>query len=256
MANEFGKGIPLSTSFDLGSTLPLDSRSIVECLDDLRDLKKNNLVCDGLTVFVRNGELDNEDSPTGVLYQYTGSYTNYYDEENPVIEEWTEIGSYPKVKSLVNITATEIRAEVDDKEAALYSKIQLTADAIRAEVAEKEKNLYSKITQTSNEIRTEVANKEKELYSKITETATQIRSEVTDVNNQLSSTITQTAASIRSEVVDAKNQLSSTIEQTATSIRSEVTDVKNKLTSHIIQTSAKQYRTIFLILSNLFAPTE
>ena len=262
MANEFGKGIPLSTSFDLGSSLPLDSRTIVETKDDLRELKRNKLVCDGLSVFVKNGETDENNNSVGILYQYTGPYTAIYeDSEGRVDNEWTEIGSYPKVKSLVNITATEIRAEVADKEAALYSTITQTADTIRAEVAKKEEDLYSKIqatadeirtevinkeaalyskiNQTATEIRTEVVNKEAALYSKIDQTATEIRTEVTDVKNKLTSHIIQTSDEIRTEVQDGDKNLESIISQTAGEIRSEVNDIRNNLSSSISQTASE-----------------
>lgn len=242
MANEFGKGIPLSTSFDLGSRLPLDSRSIVETKEDLKELKNNSLVCDGLSVFVRNGELDNNNNSAGILYQYTGSYTAHYEndeDEGRIDNEWTEISSYPKVKSLVNITADEIRIELADKEANLYTKLEMIASQIRSEVADMGEQLSSKITQTAGEIRSEVADMEDQIYSYISQTAGEIRHEVTNINNKISSHIIQTSDEIRSEVIDGDNQLSSTLSQTASEIRSELTDAKNNLSSSIIQTATE-----------------
>ena len=64
MDNYFGKGIPLSSGFDLGAKLPLDSRIVVNTIEERDAHVSQNRAFPGLIVFVIE---------TNELYKYDGS---------------------------------------------------------------------------------------------------------------------------------------------------------------------------------------
>ena len=64
MDNYFGKGIPLSSGFDLGAKLPLDSRIIANTIEERDAHVTQNRAFPGLLVFVIE---------TNELYKYDGS---------------------------------------------------------------------------------------------------------------------------------------------------------------------------------------
>lgn len=157
-------------------------------------------------------------------------------------------GDLEKSNALLEITAKEIRSEVNHLDKTLSDRIT---------------KANSKITQTAYEIRSEVEKEVKYLdgrvdstNSKITQTASQIRSEVNSTKNYLNgridsanSSITQTANSIRSEVKKEVSSLSSklsrvtstvsSIEQKSNSITSTVTSVEQKVNG--INKDVKKY---------------
>ena len=51
MANKFGKGISITTGFDLGTDGPLDSRTVVDNLNDINNYNPS-LLYPGLLVYV------------------------------------------------------------------------------------------------------------------------------------------------------------------------------------------------------------
>ena len=61
MNNQFGKGIALATNFDLSAQIPLDSRLVVDTIEDRDNHVTNNRAYMGLMVYVK------EDNKT---YQY------------------------------------------------------------------------------------------------------------------------------------------------------------------------------------------
>lgn len=250
MTNNFGKGIPLSTSFDLGSTLPLDSRSIVETKSGLDALVNENMAYHGLTAFVKNveGEKDENGNDVGVFYQYTGITTSDGNDFNG----WAEIGTLSKVKTLIRfevtdlenktnakleITANKITSEVNDLKENLTSKIEQTASSITSRVDDLDERLSSEIKQTSDSITSKVEDLDERLSSSIKQTADSITSKVEDLDERLSSEIEQTASSITSRVDDLDERVSSEIEQNADSITSRVDDLDERLSSEIEQTA-------------------
>lgn len=61
--SNFGKGITISSGFDLGAKAPLDSRLIAETLDELQEHIDNNRAYEGMMVYVKETQL---------TYQYLG----------------------------------------------------------------------------------------------------------------------------------------------------------------------------------------
>lgn len=61
--SDFGKGITVTSGFDLGAKAPLDSRLIVETLDELQEHIDNNRAYEGMMVYVKE---------TQFTYQYLG----------------------------------------------------------------------------------------------------------------------------------------------------------------------------------------
>ena len=59
----FGKGITVTSGFDLGAKAPLDSRLIAETLDELQEHIDNNRAYEGMMVYVKETQL---------TYQYLG----------------------------------------------------------------------------------------------------------------------------------------------------------------------------------------
>ena len=62
--SEFGKGIPLASGFDLGAKKPLDSRDIVDTIEERDTHVTENRAYEGMTVYVK------EDKK---VYRYDGS---------------------------------------------------------------------------------------------------------------------------------------------------------------------------------------
>ena len=61
--SNFGKGITVTSGFDLGAKAPLDSRLIAETLDELQEHIDNNRAYEGMMVYVKETQL---------TYQYLG----------------------------------------------------------------------------------------------------------------------------------------------------------------------------------------
>lgn len=143
----------------------------------------------------------------------------------------------------LDVTASQIRAEVSDSNNALSSSITQTASQIRAEVSDSNNSLSSAITQTASQIRAEVNDTANGLNSSITQTASQIRSEVSDSVSGLHSQITQTASSIRSEVASSiSSAYHSIIEQTDSHIRSEVGSAVSGIYTSVIEQTGSYIR--------------
>lgn len=56
MSENFGKGIPLATGFDLGAKSPLDSRTIVDTLEERDEHVILNRVYEGMILYVKETE--------------------------------------------------------------------------------------------------------------------------------------------------------------------------------------------------------
>lgn len=56
MSENFGKGIPLATGFDLGAKTPLDSRTIVDTLAERDEHIVANRTYEGMLVYVKETE--------------------------------------------------------------------------------------------------------------------------------------------------------------------------------------------------------
>lgn len=119
------------------------------------------------------------------------------------------------------------------------AKIEITANQIRTEVNDVEKNLSSSITQTADKIMTYVINENDNMSSRITQTADEIKLEVQKGDEKLMSTIVQTAENIVLQVSDTEKELNSKIEITADRIESRVENVNRNLSSRISQQADK-----------------
>lgn len=98
--------------------------------------------------------------------------------------------------SKLEVTARQIRSEVNTANSKVYSVIQQTATNIRAQVENVEEGLQSQIEQTASSITLSVSASKSDLYSTIQQTATQIRSEVANTTSNIHSLITQQANKI------------------------------------------------------------
>ncbi|WP_282804280.1 phage tail spike protein [Clostridium tetani] len=119
------------------------------------------------------------------------------------------------------------------------AKLEITANQIRTEVNDVEKNLSSSITQTADKIMTYVINENDNMSSRITQTAKEIKLEVQEGDEKLMSTIVQTAENIALQVSDTEKELNSKIEITADGIESKVQDNYRDLSSWISQEADK-----------------
>ncbi|MBR5289322.1 MAG: hypothetical protein IKU34_12160 [Clostridia bacterium] len=138
--------------------------------------------------------------------------------------------------SEIVMTASQIKAEVDNSLSGIAMFV-MEADQIRAEVQDALSNLGTLIVESS-QIRAEV----QDALSNIAQfevTASQIRQEVADNVNSLRASITVTASQIRQEVSDENNSLRSLISVTASQIRQEVSDEGNSLRSSITVTASQ-----------------
>ena len=144
-----------------------------------------------------------------------------------------------QLRSSLDVTASQIRAEVSSSDSILYSKIVETESQIRSEVGNAVSGLYSSIEQTASQVRSEVHASSSELYSSITQTASQIRAEVGDSISGLNAALNVTASQIRAEVSASNSLLSSSLEATASQIRSEVSNSISGVKSSITQTASQ-----------------
>ena len=95
---------------------------------------------------------------------------------------------------------------MDTEKNEFNSRLEVTARQIRSEVNTANSNVYSVIQQTATNIRSEVARVEDGLSSVIEQTASQIRTEVSNTASGLRSTIQQTADKV-AIVVDANGNI-------------------------------------------------
>lgn len=114
--------------------------------------------------------------------------------------------------SKLEVTARQIRTEVNTASSNVYSVIEQTAINIRSQVANVEAGLQSQIEQTASSITTSVSAAKSTLYSVIQQTATGIYTNVTDYVSGNYSTILQTSTSIAMAVKSAKDNLQSSID--------------------------------------------
>lgn len=96
MDNKFvtGKGIPVITNFDISTALPMDSRTVVYTVDDLREMNPD-IIYEGLLVFVKDGEDGNK------LYQWKKN-----PDENGVLSEdysWGPIEAEVSARDIIEI---------------------------------------------------------------------------------------------------------------------------------------------------------
>ena len=126
------------------------------------------------------------------------------------------------IGSILDMTASEIRAEVAAGDLGLHSEISQTASAIRLSVDNSLSDVHSSITETADQIRSEVHAANSTVYSFINQTATSIQSVVADVNEDLHSEILQTKSMIRSAVWTANSMVYSYVDQTASYILDHV----------------------------------
>ena len=140
-----------------------------------------------------------------------------------------------RFNSSLEVTARQIRSEVNTANSQVYSVIQQTATNIRAQVANEVEGLQSTIEQTASSITLSVSASKSELYSVIKQTATSIFTGVYDKVGDNFSTIEQTASAININVSSAKSSLYSAIAVTSTQISSKVG--KGEIASTINQTA-------------------
>lgn len=138
--------------------------------------------------------------------------------------------------SKLQVTAREIRGEVNTANSQVYSVIRQTSTNIYAHVENEIEGVQTSIEQTADSINASVSAAKSALYSTIAQTATNIRLAVKNDTDGLQTQIEQTADSINTSVSAAKSTLYSAISQTATQIRSEVVG-KNGVISAINQTA-------------------
>ena len=249
--NNFGNGIPLSTGFDLNAPLPLDSKSVVNTIEELLNLSSNNLVCHGQTTYVEENAM---------YYQYTGQGE---------LDGWAEFCSFDKVKTIIDETRGKLENDITTLEEGLSSKIVLSINGlrtefsdmasgflpsikedmngIRSELTDINNNLSSQISQTSRELNVKMIDLDANLKSEISITAGQLRSEFSDMAGGDFSSIIQDVDSIRTQVSAMDGRMSE-LEQTADGISIRVTDVESDLRGEITAT-ASQLRSEFSEIS-------
>ena len=170
-------------------------------------------------------------------------------------------GAWVLVKDFAADVENEVRLEqtadglallghaVDTENKRYNSSLEVTARQIRSEVNTANSKVYSVIQQTSTNIRSMVANEVAGLQSSIEQTASSITTSVSAAKSSLYSTIMQTATNIRSEVV-GKNGVISAINQSSEQIDIEASRIN--LTGYV---TAAQLNTQKARIDNLISGT-
>ena len=102
--SNFGKGIPLSIGFDLGSKQPLDSRTVVDSIVERDLLVTKGLAYEGLTVYVKDIQK---------VFRYDG--TQWIDTSDYYSKSEVDNILNDAVIGNVNLTNYYTRSEVDSK---------------------------------------------------------------------------------------------------------------------------------------------
>lgn len=176
MANKFGKGIPLTTGFDLGTTGPLDSRTVVDNLDDINNYNPD-LLYPGLLVYVIE---ENQN------YQYNGTAWQTLKAEGDMStpEGDVDLSNYytaPQVDAIVDTHANSMREEIGQTYA-LKKDIEsfITEEEFNTKIEESENGIMQSVNatfQTKNEMGEYISKTEFE--SRLDQTADEITMEVT-----------------------------------------------------------------------------
>jgi uncharacterized coiled-coil DUF342 family protein len=130
------------------------------------------------------------------------------------------------------VTASQIKAEVDDSLSGIASFV-IQADQIRSEVQDALSNLGTLVVESS-QIRAEVRNALSDI-AEFKVTASQIRAEVADALSRVA-TLEITSSQIRAEVSDALSNISTLIVE-ASQIRAEVTDALSNIATLVVESS-------------------
>ena len=115
--SDFGKGITVTSGFDLGAKAPLDSRLIAETLDELQEHIDNNRAYEGMMVYVKETQL---------TYQYLGErwmvFTNgsYSGQETPIIVD--DLNSFLIDASLSANQGRVLREMIEMVQSNFYTK--------------------------------------------------------------------------------------------------------------------------------------
>lgn len=130
------------------------------------------------------------------------------------------------------MTASQIKAEVDDSLSGIASFV-IQADQIRSEVQDALSNLGTLVVESS-QIRAEVRNALSDI-AEFKVTASQIRAEVADALSRVA-TLEITSSQIRAEVSDALSNISTLIVESS-QIRAEVTDALSNIATLVVESS-------------------
>lgn len=130
------------------------------------------------------------------------------------------------------MTASQIKAEVDDSLSGIASFV-IQADQIRSEVQDALSNLGTLVVESS-QIRAEVRNALSDI-AEFKVTASQIRAEVADAISRVA-TLEITSSQIRAEVSDALSNISTLIVESS-QIRAEVTDALSNIATLVVESS-------------------
>ena len=176
MANKFGKGIPLTTGFDLGSTGPLDSRTVVDNLDDINNYNPD-LLYPGLLIYVIE---ENQN------YQYNGVAWQILKIEGDmsIPESDVDLSNYytaSQVDAIVDTHANSMREEIGQTYA-LKKDMEnfITEEEFNTKIEESENGIMQSVSatfQTKNEMGEYISKTEFE--SRLDQTADEITLEVT-----------------------------------------------------------------------------
>ena len=227
MANKFGKGIPLTTGFDLGTTGPLDSRTVVDNLDDINNYNPD-LLYPGLLVYVIE---ENQN------YQYNGTawQTLKVEGDMGTPEGDVDLSNYytaPQVDAIVDTHANSMRDEISQTYA-LKKDVEnfITEEEFNTKIEESENGIMQSVNatfQTKNEMGEYISKTEFE--SRLDQTADEITMEVTKefaTKNEIGNLVTE-------EELESKLQIN------ADEIMSTVS--KNYVTNENVNTMKQQIK--------------
>ena len=191
MANKFGKGISITTGFDLGTDGPLDSRTVVDNLNDINNYNPS-LLYPGLLVYVIE---ENQN------YQYNGTAWQTLKVEGDVgiPEDDIDLSNYytaPQVDAIMDTHANSMREEIGQTYA-LKRDIEnfITEEEFNIKVEESETGIMQSVNatfQTKNEMGEYISKTEFE--SRLDQTADEITMEVSKdfaTKNELGNLVTE-----------------------------------------------------------------
>ena len=151
----FGKGISLAAGFDLGAKLPLDSRLVVNTIDELDAHVAGNRAYVGMLVYViadgKNYQFDgnqfNELAPEIDLSSY--ATIAYVDEQvaNAVTNGTIDLSGYAKVEDMDRLLADKVDKQ-EGKALMLISEIARLANVDNYDDTEVKELIGAKAAQT------------------------------------------------------------------------------------------------------------
>lgn len=247
----YGKGIPVTSGFDLGAKSPLDSRTVVDNFEELQLHVDGNRAYEGMLVYVNSEKK---------LYVYNGTdweeLTTNVDADNPIFDVVDNLESTATnaplsanqgrvLKETINNVETTLEETISNVEDKLEQLIEETAGKGNANIhvadtpPEDTKTMWIDTSNTNVErrLRNKYTRMLRNVQSKIEEAMTRLIT-IENQINRISADNAMSASQFRINVALARNSLNSL----GARVSQTITSIENGASLEGLKASASQER--------------